>query len=118
MATSVTNRSDAHILVVGLVAAILAWTSLAAAPTAAADTVSYLQKLHDAGINTPRGNVELEEWGWEVCALFDRGFPADKVVQQAVYNSGSKPQYGMTVKQANLVVDTAVSDLCSQSNHR
>jgi hypothetical protein len=117
MPTGARNRRDAYMVFVGLLAALLGWTSLASAPTAAADTASYVQKLHDAGINTARGDVELKEWGWEVCALFDRGVPPDKVVQQAVYNSASKPPYGMSTDQANLVVDTAVSDLCAQSNH-
>jgi hypothetical protein len=69
--------------------------------------------LHDAGINTPGGDAELKEWGWEVCKLFEYGVEPDKVLYQAVYNSGSSPQYGMTREQANDVVDFAVSDLCN-----
>lgn len=91
-----------------------ALTGLAAAGTARADTVSYLSKLHDAGISTPGGDAELKEWGWEVCKLFIYGVEPDKVLYQAVYNSGSRPQYGMTVEQANDVVDFAVSDLCDE----
>lgn len=86
---------------------------LVAAAPAQADTQSYLQKLAAADIKTPGGDAEMKEWGWEICALFAMGVPPDKVVQQAVYNSGSVPQYGMTVEQANLVVDIAVSDLCT-----
>lgn len=117
MAMAAAHRRGAYLVIAGLLAALLGWTSLASAPTATADTASYLQKLHDADINTARGDVELKEWGWEVCALFDRGVAPDKVVQQAVYNSASKPPYGMSTDQANLVVDTAVSDLCAQANH-
>jgi hypothetical protein len=91
----------------------LALTGAVAAGTARADTVSYLNKLHDAGINTPGGDAELKEWGWEVCQLFIHGVEPDKVLHQAVYNSGNSPQYGMTVEQADDVVNFAVSDLCS-----
>ncbi|GAB4666036.1 DUF732 domain-containing protein [Mycobacterium intracellulare] len=93
-----------------------AWTAatvvVAAAP-ARADTESYLQKLREAGISTPGGDAEMKEWGWEVCQLFAQGVSPENVVRQAVYNSGSHPQYGMTVDQANMIVNSAVSDLCN-----
>jgi len=77
-----------------------------------ADGKSYLQKLHDAGINTPRGAYELKEWGWEVCMLRARGKPPRQWVEQSIYNSRVHPPYGLTEQQANTVVDIAVSDLC------
>ncbi|WP_054601744.1 DUF732 domain-containing protein [Mycolicibacterium fortuitum] len=95
---------------------------LAGMPWAApayADTQSYLDVLHAVGINvpggisTPGGDIEMKEWGWEVCALFAMGVPADKVRDQAVYNSGSSPQYGMSVRQADAIVSAAVSQLCT-----
>ncbi|HKP39874.1 DUF732 domain-containing protein [Mycobacterium sp.] len=82
-------------------------------PAARADSTSYLQKLHEAGINPPRGDNELKEWGWEVCLLFLRGKSPVEAVEQAVYNSAAKPLYGMTEEQANTVVDIAASDLCT-----
>jgi len=77
-----------------------------------ADGKSYIQKLHDAGINTPRGVYELKEWGWEVCALRARGKPPRQWVEQSIYNSRPHPPYGLTEQQANTIVDIAVSDLC------
>ncbi|ORB39013.1 hypothetical protein BST41_18525 [Mycolicibacterium porcinum] len=90
----------------------MAAAGLVVAAPAAADTQSYLQKIHDAGINPPRGDLELKEWGWEICAMFLRGRSPVDVVRQTVYNSGSKPLHDMSEQQANLIVDTAVSDLC------
>ena len=110
-----TKYLQAWTVMLGLSFGFLAY---AAAPSAHADTISYLEKLRNAGIQTPRGDLELKEWGWEVCALFDRGADPVSVVEQAVYNSGSKPQHGLSVDQANMIVDTAVSDLCAQPNHR
>jgi hypothetical protein len=106
------RKRDARVVAVVLSVAALTLTGLAPAGTARADTDAYLNKLHDAGINTPGGDAELKEWGWEVCKLFIFGVPPDKVLEQAVYNSGSSPQHGMTVEQANDVVDFAVTDLC------
>lgn len=102
----------------GVGCAVLAFGAMAIAivgsiPTANADTASYLRKLHDAGIGTPRGEYELKEMGWEVCLLFLRGKSPVDVVRQAVYYNASIPPYGMTEEQANTIVDVAVSDLCS-----
>jgi hypothetical protein len=106
------RKRDAR--VVGTAAAVgaLAWGGLIAAGPAAADTASYLQKLQDAGISTPRGAPELKEWGWEICLLFQTGEDPHRVMEQAVYNSGSRPQYGMTVEQAETLMHIAVTDLC------
>jgi hypothetical protein len=109
-----TSRWDASVfgtaLAVGALA--LALTGMVTAAPARADAESYINKLHKAGINLPGGDMEMKEWGWEVCALFGSGVEPDKVLYQAVYNSGSHPQYGMTVEQANDFVDFAVTDLC------
>ncbi len=80
--------------------------------TAWADGKSYLQKLHDAGINTPRGEYELKEWGHEICALRTRGKPPRQWVEQTVYQSALHPPYGLTEEQANTIVDIAVNELC------
>ena len=107
-----THRRDESVFGIALALGALALIGVVASAPARADTESYLQKLHEIGINTPGGDVELKEWGWEVCALFIRGFPPDKVLQQAVYNSGASPQYGMSVEQADAVVHIATTDLC------
>jgi hypothetical protein len=101
-------------LVLGVVMAggLLVSSGIAGIGTASADGKSYLQKLHDDGINTSRGEYELKEWGWEVCALRSRGKPPRQWVEQAVYQSALHPPYGLTEDQANTIVDTAVSDLC------
>ncbi|GAB1811952.1 DUF732 domain-containing protein [Mycobacterium sp. MUNTM1] len=79
---------------------------------ASAGGKEYLQKLHDAGINTPRGDYELKEWGWEVCALREMGKSPRQWVEQSIYSSRPHPPHGLTEQQANTVVDIAVSDLC------
>lgn len=83
---------------------------------AVADVGSYIQKLHGAGINAPRGDYELKEWGYEVCYLRTRGKPPRQWVEQTVYNSSLKPLYGLTEEQANFIVDTAVSELCGDED--
>lgn len=95
-----------------MAAAMLMFSGFVGIPVARADANSYLRKLHDAGINTPRGEYELKEWGWEVCALRTRGKPPRQWVEQAVYQSAQHPPYGLTEEQANTIVDTAVSELC------
>ena len=77
-----------------------------------ADNPAYLNALHDAGINTPRGDYELKEWGWEVCELRKRGKSPRQWVEQAVFQDALHPPYGLTIDQANFIVDTAVRDLC------
>ena len=79
---------------------------------ASADGKSYLRKLKDAGITTPRGDYEVQEWGYEVCALRALGRPPRQWVEQAVYQSSLHPPYGLTKEQANTIVDLAVSELC------
>ena len=91
----------------------LALTGVVTAGTAVADTASYLQKVSDAGITTPRGAPELKEWGWEICLLLRQGQDPHRVMEHAVYNSGSRPQYGMTVEQAETLMHIAVTDLCN-----
>ena len=105
-----------HFLAVAGVTTALVLGSIALSAPAAADTANYLKDLHGQGISTPGGDPEIKEWGWEVCALVALGQPYDKVRAQAVYNSGSKPQYGMSVEQADAIVHSAVANLCS--DHR
>jgi hypothetical protein len=80
--------------------------------SSSADGKSYLQKLKDAGISTPRGDYEVQEWGYEVCALRALGRPPRQWVEQAVYQSQLHPPYGLTKDQANTIVNLAVSELC------
>jgi hypothetical protein len=101
------------LLVAALVAATMVLTGVATAGPARADTQAYLNHLHDAGINTPRGELDVLEGGWEVCELVAKGLPPDKVMQQALYNSGRNPHYGLTPEQADTVFHFAVTDLCS-----
>jgi hypothetical protein len=107
------GTGDASICRAALTAGVLGLTALVAAAPARADTDSYLAKVHNLGVSTPGGDLELNEWGWEVCVLFAHGVAPGKVRDQAVYNSGSHPQYGMTVEQADAIVRIAVTDLCS-----
>jgi len=88
------------------------FASLVIVPTAQADTRSYLDQIYGAGIHTPGGDPELKEWGWEICALAKRGVAPDKIRAQAVYNSQSRPPYGMTVAQADLIMHAAMTELC------
>lgn len=108
----VMRRLDASVFGTALAVGALVLTGMVTAAPSRADTESYLNKLHNAGINLPRGDNEMKEWGWEVCALLASGVKPDKVRDQAVYNSGSRPQYGMTVEQANDFVEFAATDLC------
>jgi Protein of unknown function (DUF732) len=108
-----TRRHGARFLVSALGAVVFASTALVAASPAQADTQSYLKDMSDAGIHTARGELDVLEGGWEVCELIRRGFPPDKVMQQALYNSGSSPYYGLTTEQADTMYRLAVQDLCS-----
>lgn len=108
-----TCGQGARVLGAALLASALALTGIATAGPARADTQSYLKKLHDAGINTPRGELDVLEGGWEACELFAKGFPPDKVMQQALYNSGRSPHYGLTPEQADTVLHLALTELCS-----
>ncbi|BCO39285.1 hypothetical protein MINTM001_04240 [Mycobacterium paraintracellulare] len=108
----VARKWEASVLGTALAVGVLAVTAMVTAAPSRADTDSYLNKLHNAGVNLPRGDNEMKEWGWEICALLASGVKPDKVRDQAVYNSGSRPQYGMTVEQANDFVEFAATDLC------
>jgi hypothetical protein len=108
-----TCRRGVSVFGAALVTGALGLTGLVAAGPAQADTQSYLNHLRDAGINTPRGELDVLEGGWEVCELLAKGFPPDRVMQQALYNSGRSPHYGLTPEQADTVLHFAVTDLCS-----
>jgi hypothetical protein len=107
------RRRDVSVLGTVLTAGALALTGMVAAAPVRADTVAYLDDLRNAGINTPRGEPEMKEWGWAICALLGRDVDPDRVRTDVVYNSGSSPQYGMTVEQADDVVHFAAIDLCA-----
>jgi hypothetical protein len=107
-------RGDGRAAVSGLLLAVgltVLFGIIGIAP-ASADGKSYLQKLKDAGITTPRGDYEVQEWGYEVCALRALGKPPRVWVEQAVYQSALHPPYGLSKEQANTIVDLAVSELC------
>lgn len=102
-----------YVLGAALTSMVLAASGVVVATPAAADTKTYLQKIHDAGIHTPGGDVELKEWGWTICELFNRGASPEQALLHAVYNSGSTPPYDLSEEQANLIVDSAAHDLCT-----
>jgi hypothetical protein len=104
------TRASALGLAAGLGLSVLGGT--AGIATAGADANAYTRKLHDAGIDSPRGDYELKEWGYEVCYLRERGKPPRQWVEQTVYSDSLKPQYGLTEQQANMIVDIAVAELC------
>jgi hypothetical protein len=107
------RRPDARVIAPTLtISALLVAASFWATPVRA-DSIAYLKNLHDLGINTPGGDSELKEWGWEVCALSAMGMAPDKVKIQAVYNSQEVPPYGMSVGQADTIVHYAQADLCN-----
>ncbi len=107
------RRRGARTLTVALGAIAFVSSAMVAAGPARADTQSYLKHLRDAGISTSRGELDVLEAGWEVCELIRKGFAPDKVMQQALYNSGRSPYYGLTPEQADTVYRLAVADLCS-----
>lgn len=106
------NRMHTRLLGAVLGTVGLAMAGLALAGTAVADDAGYLNTLHNAGINTHRGDAELMEWGWEYCALLAEGITPDKAIAQAMFNSAAKPPYDLTFDQAHDVQTSAVSDLC------
>lgn len=108
-----------HASAVGVVA-VAAWlmAGVVATVPARADTDEYLNNLRNAQIQIPGGDVELLEWGWSVCRLF-KGNGVDnsyeKVRAHAIYLSRGRPEYGLTVEQADTIMHLAVTDLCEDS---
>ena len=92
---------------------VLATTALFTAGPANADVKSYLKLMDEAGIHTARGELDLLEGGFEVCELIRLGFPPEKVMRQALYNSSSQPFYGLTTDQAHTMYRLSVQELCS-----
>lgn len=87
-------------------------TGLVAAGAARADVQGYVDNMERLGITVPGGEIELLEWGYEACKLFEIGKDYEVARAQAVYNSGSGPRYNMTVEQADAIMHHAVKDLC------
>lgn len=108
------DRSRYRTAVFGIALAFGLTVTATIAGTGAAngDGDAYIKKLTGAGINTPRGDYELKEWGYAICELRKRGFPPKQWATQGVWNSAMHPPYGFTETQANFIVDTAVSELC------
>lgn len=107
------GRIQGRMLCVGLTVGSLALSGLAFSAAAAADTQTFLDQVYGSGVRVPGGDPELKEWGWEVCALLDRGVDPGQVRDQAIYNSQSTPQYGMSVEQADGIFNSAVTQLCN-----
>jgi hypothetical protein len=106
------RRCRSAVLAVGFAVGLGLASGLSGIGQARADNPAYLNTLHDAGINTPRGEYELKEWGWEVCELRARGKPPRQWVEQSVFQDALHPPYGLSIDQANFIVDTAVKYLC------
>lgn len=87
--------------------------ALGSAGPAQASADSYVANLTRLGIAVPGGEVELLEWGYEACALLEMGNNYESARAHAIYNSGSRPVYGLTVEQADTIMRYAISDLCN-----
>lgn len=106
------TRRHASVVGAALAVGALFGGHLTRAAPAHADVHTYLQALHNAGIN--REESEELEMGWEVCALRDLGVPPERVQDQAVQNSRTYPPDGMTLEQAGQIVRIAVDELCNK----
>lgn len=100
--------------VLGTVLPVLAWlvAGVVWAGPVRASAEEYVDNVHRLGINVPGGDVELLEWGYEACQLLELGKDYEDARAQAIYNSGSRPRYDMTVAQADAIMHYAMADLC------
>ncbi|MGU3498645.1 DUF732 domain-containing protein [Mycobacterium sp. C31M] len=106
------RRFRLAVLGLGTAVGLSVASGIAGIGVANAGADSYIEKLHEGGINTPRGEYELKEWGYAVCALRARGKTPRQWVEEAIYESALHPPYGLTEQQANFIVDTAIRELC------
>ena len=107
-----TRRYRSGVLGVGVAVGLSVASGVFGIGLAHAGPDSYVKKLNDAGINTPRGEYELKEWGYEVCELRKRGKPPRQWVEQSVFQDALHPPYGLSIEQANFIVVTAIRELC------
>lgn len=95
-----------------LALAVFSGAGLVTPAPAGADVKTYLQTLHNAGIN--RDETEELEMGWEVCALRELGVDPEHVQDQAVQNSRTYPPDGITLAEAGQIVRIAIDELCNK----
>jgi hypothetical protein len=95
-----------------LLAGGIAW-----ATPAQADEASYLNDLHNAGIHAESGgDAALLQTGWKICQQIGYGTPLTELRNLALQRSdGTEGSNGLTVPQANDLVDFALFDLCPRA---
>ena len=92
-------------------------TAVGMAGPAHADDVSYLNDLHNLGIqDTAGGDSALLVTGWKVCAQLSYGATVQQIADLALQKSdadlGAK---GLTPQQAGDLIAITKADLCPQA---
>lgn len=84
---------------------------------AQADEASFLDDMHNAGIHAVNGgDAALLQTGWKICQQIGYGAPLTELRNLALQRSdGSPGSNGLTVPQANDLVDFALFDLCPRA---
>src|ERR1700745_1481298 len=88
-------------------------SGIACAGPARADTTSYLQDLHNAGIQEVNGDAALLQTGQRLCVQVGYGATSEQLKALALQRSDARQgARGLTLQQANELVNYAIADLC------
>jgi Protein of unknown function (DUF732) len=88
-------------------------SGIAWAGPARADTTSYLQDLHNAGIQEVNGDAALLQTGQRLCVQVGYGATSEQLKALALQRSDARQgARGLTPQQANELVNYAIADLC------
>lgn len=87
---------------------------IALAGPAQADPITYLNDLHNAGIqDVGGGDPALLQTGWKLCTQLSYGVAPQQLRDLALQRSdGSLGNNGLTVQQADDLINYARIDLC------
>ncbi len=87
------------------------------ATPARADEAAFLNDVHAAGIHAINGgDAALLQTGWKICQQIGYGAPLTELRNLALQRSdGSAGSNGLSVQQANDLVDYALFDLCPRA---
>ncbi|OBB62882.1 DUF732 domain-containing protein [Mycobacterium sp. 852014-50255_SCH5639931] len=97
-----------------LVGGSLLVAGVMSAGPAQADTTTFVNDLHKAGIHAVSGgDAALVQMGLSVCQQLSWGAPPSQIEGLAVQRSDSRQgAHGITPEQADAVVEAALRDLC------
>jgi Protein of unknown function (DUF732) len=111
------QRLSGRFIGAALVGGPLLIAGVVCAGPAHADEASYLNHLHNIGIqDMDGGDATLLQTGWKICNQISWGAPPQELQSLALQRSAQdQGPRGLSPRQADALVDYALVDLCPRA---